>query len=148
MPWNVAPVLYYDPMGGQERLIHELFMGLKALYGDFFPRTCPGCGTEYLDVDDFLKATVHLNMKESLPGIEDLYSLPLFEMFRKCSCGATVVDFVSDRRDNSEAGIKRRQKFEQLMGQLEKRGLSHDEARTELLKLMHGEESPRLHQLG
>jgi hypothetical protein len=54
----------------------------------------------------------------------------------------------NDRRDLSKAGLKRRELFGRLMAMLEKKGLPADQARPELLKLIHGEHSRVLEQLG
>ena len=54
------------------------------------------------------------------------------------------MDFFSDRRDLSEAGIQRREKFEKLLGLLEDKRIDRHIARMELLKIMRGEKSELL----
>lgn len=62
-------------------------------------------------------------------------------VFRNCTCGSTLmVDFQS-RRDNSARGSQRRQLFDRMLVRLRQRGLSHDLARTELLRLLNGQPS-------
>ena len=63
------------------------------------------------------------------------------ELFRNCACGSTLMEVCRDRRDTNEAGIRRRQRFGELIELLINEGIERDVARMELLKFMHGEES-------
>ncbi|PLX77867.1 MAG: oxidoreductase, partial [Azoarcus sp.] len=51
------------------------------------------------------------------------------------------MDCFNNRRDRSAAGLKQRERFGQLIESLVERGLAHNKARTELLKVMRGEHS-------
>ena len=51
------------------------------------------------------------------------------------------MDTFNNRRDLSEAGIRRRKKFGELVEKLVNAGYSHESARAELLKIMRGEDS-------
>jgi hypothetical protein len=46
-----------------------------------------------------------------------------------------------DRRDSSDPGLVRRQRFAALMDMLVKKGAPRYEARRELLKVLHGDSS-------
>lgn len=70
------------------------------------------------------------------------------ELFRNCSCGSTLMECFNDRRDTSNMGLKRRELFGRLMALLAKKGLPADNARAELLKLIHGEHSQVLEEMG
>jgi hypothetical protein len=54
------------------------------------------------------------------------------------------MDSFNDRRDNSEAGRKRRARFGELVESLAAKGLEREVARNELLKILHGEKSTML----
>lgn len=135
-------------MDNEQTVIQELFKGLKALYGDLFPKRCSGCGTLYETVDDFLRQTIAQNMPEGLLASPDLNQIPIVELFRKCSCGTSIMDVIGDRRDLTQAGIRRRQRFGTLLDTLEHAGVPREFARDELLKLMHGQDSPFLRDMG
>jgi hypothetical protein len=66
---------------------------------------------------------------------------PIVELFRNCACGSTLLEFCSDRRDNSPAGIRRRRRFGELMVLLVSSGIKEFVARQELLKMLRGEKS-------
>ena len=53
-----------------------------------------------------------------------------------------------DRRDTSELGLRRREKFGQLHELLKNSGMDANIARQELLRVMRGESSDILHNLG
>ncbi|MCK9987662.1 MAG: hypothetical protein AzoDbin1_04134, partial [Azoarcus sp.] len=38
----------------------------------------------------------------------------IVELFRNCVCGSTLMDCFRDRRDTSEAGLRRRARFGEL----------------------------------
>ena len=48
------------------------------------------------------------------------------------------MDFCNDRRDTSESGLQRREKFSSLVKHLGKADIDSVTARTELLKVMNG----------
>ena len=126
----------------------ELFEGLKALVESSFPKKCVNCGRIYESEAQFLLETK--NISPSTTGLkqsEDDDGKKIIEVFRNCSCGSTLMDFFSNRRDFSEAGTKRREKFQELMDFLCENGLDRKTARTELIKVMHGEKSEILSKI-
>lgn len=62
----------------------------------------------------------------------------ILELFRNCVCGSTLLDFFSDRRDTGPAGLKRRERFGELMTFLTNSGLDVGIARAERLKVLRG----------
>lgn len=117
----------------------ELIAGLRALAEASFPKRCASCGAVYEDVHDYVRRTVPISETRSgLKQSSDDDGRTIVEMFRNCACGSTLMDFFGDRRDPSEAGARRRQRFAELLTYLVSTGLTGVVARTELLTVMHG----------
>ncbi|WP_374246727.1 oxidoreductase [Zoogloea sp.] len=123
------------------RYSHEdLFRSLQALEEATFPKVCRNCGQAYADAAEFLAATRqvradHSGLKQSL----DDDGSAIVEVFRNCVCGSTLLEVFYDRRDQSPNGLKRRQRFGELLDKLVADGVAHDRARAELLKLVRGQ---------
>lgn len=118
----------------------ELFASLHALVASTFPKRCRNCGREYASAEEFFAATQpvradHTGLKQSL----DDQGQPIVELFRNCTCGSTLLENFSNRRNLSPAGIKRRARFDELLGKLEAAGADAETARAELLKMMRGQ---------
>lgn len=124
----------------QDSSINE---GLKALIQSAFPKTCNHCGRTYQSADEFFTATNSTdNEAYELQATTDDHGEHIVELFRGCECGHTLTNAFGDRRDISEAGIKRRENFERLMCLVEKQhGVERSVARHELLKIMRGQTS-------
>lgn len=123
----------------------DFFNGLRALVESAFPKRCASCGREFLSAEQFVRETQ--SIRQGLSGLkqssDDEYKT-IVEMYRNCSCGSTLMDFFSDRRDLSAAGQQRREKFGQLLEYLINQGWSCHSARKELFKVLHGEKSELL----
>lgn len=130
-----------------KKITSEL-QGLTALLESAFPKKCSVCGREYLTPEQFLRETQDIPYAKSglKEAIED-DGTAIVEVFRNCVCGSTLMDEFNNRRDTSEHGRKRRKKFDHVLQQLVSKGLSIEVARTELIKLMHGHESPILNEV-
>lgn len=126
----------------------ELFKGLKALSDASFPKHCASCGQEYASVEDYVEKTEDVFGKSGLKKGYDDDDKPIVELFRNCVCGSTLMDCFSDRRDVSEAGLKRRKMFGKLIEMLISKGVAADTARAELMKVLKGESSALLEKLG
>ena len=123
----------------------ELYAGLRALAESAFPKTCASCGRRFATVDEFLRETEVV--RPDCSGLKqscDADNSTIVELFRNCSCGSTMMDYFSDRRDLTERGKRRRERFGRVLHSLEQAGISRDDARRELLKTMHGEKSELL----
>ncbi|TAK91352.1 MAG: oxidoreductase [Burkholderiaceae bacterium] len=125
----------------------SLFAGLQALAESAFPKRCASCGRVFETAQQFMQETEAIRrgqtgLKQSL----DDDNRTVIEVFRNCPCGSTLMDFFSDRRDLSDGGLKRREKFGLLLEQLIARGLDPGIARSELLKVLRGEGSAVLNQ--
>jgi hypothetical protein len=132
----------------QKRLIAELYAGLQAFSSSSFPKRCHCCGRSFQTPEDFLKQTEDLRnstgLKESWASDEQT----VVELFRNCPCGSTLMELFGDRRDMSETGIRRREKFRELLDLLTAEGMDQELARTELLKVLRGETSVLLRERG
>ncbi|MDX2080425.1 MAG: hypothetical protein SFU53_06540 [Terrimicrobiaceae bacterium] len=89
---------------------------------------CPSCGTLYRSLSDFVART-------TAPTNHAPHSTSngTVSVFRKCSCGHEFGPSAVDLRDRSPAGLRRRQRFGELLLSLESAGLTRDEARRHLL---------------
>jgi len=127
---------------------NDLFAGLKALAESAFPKHCRNCGHIFESAEQFLRETREIRAGQSgLKQSWDDSDAPIIELYRNCSCGSTLMDFFSDRRDLSQAGLQRREKFAKLVDQLIAHGWSREIARTELLKILRGEKSELIEKL-
>lgn len=131
--------------------IHEdaaLFAGLKALAESAFPKHCKNCGRVFESAAQFLRETRKIDQKRSgLKQSMDDNDVTIVEVYRNCPCGSTLMDFFSDRRDLSQIGLARREKFGKLIEQLVAHGWNRDTARAELLKILRGATSELIEQL-
>lgn len=126
----------------------HFYAGLRELAESAFPKRCRNCGRTYQTADEFIAATQPLapersGLKQSL----DDDGRAIVELFRNCECGSTLMDCFNDRRDLSEAGLRRRQRFGELVDYLAGQGLPRLTARDELLKVMRGQPSELLGNL-
>lgn len=126
----------------------ELFEGLKALSDSAFPKECANCGRVYHSPEDFVAQSEGVGNRSGLKGSYDDDDSPIIELFRNCVCGSTLMDFFSDRRDTTPTGLKRREVFSRMLAHLEERGMDAEAARAELLKLMRGDRSEKLENMG
>ena len=116
----------------------DLYKGLTALSELLFPKSCEACGRQYKSVEDFIAQTRRLKQSSGLRADLDEEEGVIVELFRNCICGATLVTGFNDRRVPTEAGIKRREKFDELMDRLTQAGFDPETIRRELLNIMNG----------
>lgn len=144
--------IFYErgPMTSSEndKDIAELYKGLQSLSESAFPKKCSMCHREFHTAEDFVSQSLPVPSGSGLKASMDDDDRPIVELFRNCVCGSTLMDFFSERRDTSEAGLNRRRVFANIQAMLVKKGLSSSDARLEILKLMHGEQSPVIEKLG
>lgn len=123
-----------------------LYEGLQALAESAFPKKCSTCERIFHDSEQFIKETEVVRPTVSgLKQTQDDDGSVIVELFRNCLCGSTLMDAFNDRRDLSDKGEKRRQRFAELQAYLVKEHtIESDVARDELLKVMRGESSELL----
>lgn len=125
----------------------QFYKDLRTLAESAYPKRCANCGRIYETADEFLAQTQLIAPEHSgLKSSTDDDGITIVEVFRNCVCGSTLMDFFSDRRDLSSTGHSCREKFSKLLESLVIQGLDHAVARTELLKVLHGETSEILKQ--
>ena len=118
----------------------ELYAGLQEIAAGAFPKRCAMCGRNYRDADDYVRQTRRIaSGRSGLKQTFDEDGRVIVELFRNCVCGSTLMDCFNDRRDTSEAGCRRRARFAELVESLVTKGLERARARTELLKVLHGD---------
>lgn len=128
---------------------HAIYEGLLALLEGEFPKTCPKCGTIYATMEAFVDGTSPVRQGSGLMGYDtDADGLQQVVMMRNCRCGSTMGTFCMDRRDHTNAGLRRRSMFHHLLTQLQERGVDALRARNELLAFLRGERSEILESLG
>ncbi|WP_036300233.1 oxidoreductase [Methylomarinum vadi] len=128
-------------------LANEL-RGLSALLESSFPKKCNVCGREYRTAQQFLQETRDLpSAKSCLKEAVEEDGTAIVEVFRNCICGSTLMDEFNNRRDDTKAGQRKREKFADLLQQLIKQGLDPQVARSELLKVLRGQPSQVLDDL-
>lgn len=120
---------------------NDLFHGLQKLHEAAFPKVCPNCGRVYNTLADFLEQTRAIAGKSGLKASRDDDDRPVVELFRNCVCGSTLMDLAQSRRDETTAGLRRREQFQRMTTLLIARGLAPATARAELLKVVRGEGS-------
>jgi hypothetical protein len=125
-----------------------LIVGLKALAETTFPKTCKCCGRTFADVADYVAQTHAMpsgsqGLKQSIGDDGQV----IVDLFRNCPCGSTLMDSFNNRRNTSQQGEARRQRFNELTSYLQSSGLQASVARHELLAVMHGKASEILNKI-
>lgn len=123
----------------------DFYAGLRQLADSAFPKRCTLCGREYRDSAEFLAATLPLRTNSSgLKQSHDDDGQAIVELFRNCVCGSTLLESYWNRRDLSEAGTKRRKRFQDMVDKLVAAGCPAEMAHKELLKFVRGQPSDLL----
>ncbi len=131
----------------KDKIEIDIFSGLKALSESAFPKVCKSCGKKYETAEQYLHETETISgLKSGLKAAEEDDGVMVIEAFRNCSCGSTLMDYFSDRRDTSEKGLKRRERFADLLTKLERNGIEVSVAREELIKVLRGQHSEILNE--
>lgn len=122
----------------------EFLRGLREMAETTFPKQCRNCGNVYQDSRDFIERTVGIGPKKGVKTGFDDDDTRVLEFFRNCVCGSTLHGLYAERRDYTENGERRREKFDVLLQRLVTHGVAQEMARIELRKLLRGEESQML----
>jgi hypothetical protein len=120
----------------------HFYADLKALAKSAFPKRCRNCGRVYETAQQFIDES--RAVRPNATGLKQGYGdddMALVELYRNCTCGSTLMDLFSNRRDTSLTGEQRRQLFDTSISYLVNRGLSVPQARQCLLRLLRGEAS-------
>lgn len=119
----------------------DLYKGLKVLSDLSFPKICGTCGKRYETLEDFIRQTEMIQKSSGLKEDLDDDGCVIVGLFRNCTCGSTLMHEFNDRRNLTKSGIERRKKFGELLNKLTQKGIAHETARAELLKVMQGKGS-------
>ncbi|SBT05944.1 conserved hypothetical protein [Candidatus Propionivibrio aalborgensis] len=119
----------------------EFLRGLREMAETTFPKQCRTCGNVYQNSRDFIERTVGIGPKKGVKTSFDDDDTRVLEFFRNCVCGSTLHGLYAERRDYSENGEKRREKFDALLKRLADLGVAQELARLELRKILRGEAS-------
>lgn len=126
----------------------DIFSGLQAIAQMAFPKTCRMCNRVYASSEEYVRSTLAIAGKSGFKSAEEEDGSVVVELFRNCECGSTLMDVFHDRRDTSEQGRARREKFGVVLEQLVRRGVEPSVARLEMLKVLRGESSKLLEDMG
>ncbi len=135
-------------MAEKAEWMEEFYKGLVALNAYSFPKICSNCGKTYQTLDDFLAEAEEVQHRSGLIEYTGRDEESVVGLFRNCSCHSTLMSKMKDRRDVSEAGERARSQFDRLLKIMTAVGITQEEARRELLKIMHGEDSRMLKKWG
>ncbi len=129
----------------------EFYRNLTTLVDADFPKRCPNCGKFYADSHAFLTETtpvkdMSFHDRSGLFSLAGMRPVAAISVFRNCICGSTMMADFHDRRDLSEKGMQRRAHFDAVIQTLCNHGIQDEEARTELRKVLRGEDSTKLVQ--
>lgn len=132
--------------------LSTFYQNLQSLVETAFPKTCTKCGKVYPDSKSFLLETapvrdLTLQDRSGLFSLEGTTEQAAVGVFRNCACGTTLMADFHDRRDLSDKGAERRQKFDELMAMLQEKGLEAENARQELRQLLQGKPSQTIEKL-
>ncbi|SDM19100.1 hypothetical protein SAMN05660860_02050 [Geoalkalibacter ferrihydriticus] len=122
---------------------YEILKSLKALHAETFPKICGNCGAVFQSTEDYVRKTRRLFGGGRLKPLAD-NDLSFVQLYRNCRCGSTLVAHYWDRRDDSEPGRRRREKFQRVLDQLVARGWDRNIARDEVRNFLLGEKSSLL----
>jgi hypothetical protein len=115
--------------------------GLTVKSADIFPLVCTRCQRRFTDFKDYVARTTPLFHSSGLMEREDAAGEPSVLLLRTCLCGASVALRCNDRRDRSETGLRRRNRFNTLVALLLESGTELEEAQQEVRRLLNSSSS-------
>lgn len=121
----------------------HILESLRALHADSFPKICGQCGAVFHSTEDYLRKTRRFFNTFRVPT-NPRDDLSFVRLYRNCRCGSTLLAHVCDRRDDTEPGRRRREKFQRVLDLLVARGWDRGIAREEIQKFLLGEHSSLL----
>ena len=125
-----------------------LFKNLKALEDASFPKECANCQRRFENESDYIQLTTPYQEASGFTESKDKSGKVYLKLVRRCQCGEPILDYFGNRRDESKQGELKRQAFEKVINSLIAKGLSREQARTELLNHLNNKKSALLESLG
>lgn len=114
---NFAPRPFHSPLAGLEPDFQPAMSIASGI-------SCPACGKSYASLSACLAQTTDEGGTSAGP---------VRNMRRKCACGCVFVPALDERRDASDEGAVRRKLFGELLTLLKATGMTHEQARQQLL---------------
>lgn len=111
--------------------------GLSVRTTDVFPLTCVRCQRRFTEINDFVARTTPIFHSSGLMEREDPATGTFVLLLRNCLCGTSLALRCKDRRDRSDQGRERRDRFDHLVGLLTQSGFHSDKATFEARRLIH-----------
>lgn len=111
--------------------------GLSVKSADVFPLTCTRCQRRFTEINDFITRTTPIFQSAGLMQREDPGTGPFVLLLRNCLCGTSLALRCNDRRDHSDQGRLRRDRFKSLVGLLVEVGVDTEQAQREVRRLLH-----------
>lgn len=108
---------------------------LQARSDDTFPLRCPECQRQFTDLKDYLAHTTRVTTSSGLAehtGASGTFVL----LTRNCLCGTPLPLECRDRRDQTAAGVSRRNRFASLVTLLTDTGMPLRQAEAEVRRLL------------
>lgn len=113
----------------------EPYDGLKVRSADVFPLTCTKCQRRFTHISDFIARTTPIFHSSGLMGREDDKGSFVL-LLRNCLCGSSLALRCADRRNHSDHGHARRNRFDSLVSLLVETGVAPEQARLEVRRLL------------
>ena len=113
------------------------YEGLQVKSAEIFPLVCTRCQRRFTDLKDYIARTTPMFHSSGLMEREDAQGENFVLLLRTCLCGSSVALRCTDRRDRSEAGQRRRSRFNTLVALLLESGTELEEAQQEVRRLLN-----------
>jgi hypothetical protein len=113
------------------------YEGLAVRSNDLFPLVCPRCQRRFTHIHDFLARTTPIFQSSGLMERQDPDSGTFVLLLRNCLCGTSLALRCQDRRNQSDRGRLRRDRYGLLVNLLVEVGVESDRAQREVRKLLH-----------
>ncbi|MEM7392597.1 MAG: hypothetical protein AAF492_09625 [Verrucomicrobiota bacterium] len=126
----------------ESEIILRTFEDLKSKFYNEFPKSCSSCERVYETLDDFINRTRPIAQGSGLLDSINHPRRKIFDLWRDCVCGSTMMMVCDERRDLSEKGIRIREAIGGILNDLMARGLNYEEAKTKILSLVYEKRMP------
>ena len=113
------------------------YEGLAVRSNDIFPLVCPRCQRRFTQIHDFLSRTTPIFQSSGLLERDDPETGTFVLLLRNCLCGTSLALRCQDRRNQSERGRLRRDRYGTLVHLLVEVGVESQRAQLEVRKLLH-----------
>lgn len=113
------------------------YEGLAVRSADLFPLVCPRCQRRFTQIHDFIARTTPIFQSSGLLEREEPETGTFVLLLRNCLCGTSLALRCQERRNRTERGRLRRDRFGTLVNLLVEVGVESDRAQFEVRRLLH-----------